>query len=139
MLGGISANVPSCEAHPLTGSSLHWAGLSVHGAQLLGGVSGRSPLSGFVPPCYKHPVSCSRHHSALHSPFPKEAGLVPRQGQQDVWVMQRGNLEASSCGPPCLDPPRCVLRVSSAPRHGNDCQLILHYFSDADQLLNCCK
>lgn len=39
----------------------------------------------------------------------------------------------------CPDPPCCVLRVSSAPHHGNDCQLILLYFSDADQLLNCCK
>lgn len=110
--------------------------LSMHGAELLAGVSGHSPLSSFVSP-FHSPVSCSGHHAVLHPLFPKEAGLVPWQGQQDVQVMQRGNLGAAVA--PCPDSLCRVPQVSSAAHHGNDCQLILHYFSDADQLLNCCK
>ena len=87
--------------------------LSVHGARLLAVRPGTHPLSVFVPPFYRgkkyKAVSCSGHHLALRIPFPKEARLVPWQGQRDVWVMLGGDMGASSCGPPCPDPLCCVL------------------------------
>lgn len=134
----------SHDAQLVTGSSLHWDGaFHAQFSSSAGYLQALTCSPALSPPFYrsKKPklASCSRHHLALRTPFPKEAGLVPQQGQRDVRTMLGGDMGASSCGALCPNPPCCVLQVSSAPRHGNDCQLILHYFSDADQLLNCCK
>lgn len=117
--------------------------LSVHSACLPGGIFGALTNSPALPPTLKRQntkrVRCSGHHSALHTAFPKEAGHCPSRASGTSRRYRGGAQGPVAVSPPFLAPPHCVLRVSSAPRPGNDCQLILHYFSDADQLLNCCK
>lgn len=127
-----------CEDHLATGSSLPW-GSAFHAwcpapGRCLWALSS-PPLSPHftAPPemlwssrSAAFPVSPGRWAGALAGPAGCRGDAEREFGGRQLW-------------PPCPDPPCCVLRVSSAPHHGNDCQLILLYFSDADQLLNCCK
>lgn len=136
-LGGISANVlvqPTCSQVPLgPGQCFPCTVLSSWQVSL--GAPHSPPLC----PHFTAPVSCSGQHAGCSLCVPRKPGWCPsRPSTMDVRVCREG-IGDRQLRPPCPDPPCCVLRVSSAPRHGNDCQLILHYFSDADQLLNCCK
>lgn len=120
-LGGTSAYI-SFPQRP-AGSSLHWD--SAFHAQFSSSAGylqalTRSPALSphFTEAKNPKPVSCSHHHLALRTPFPKEAGLVPQQGQRDVRMMLGGDMGAGSCGPPCPDPPvLCPAgRLCSLPR-----------------------
>lgn len=102
-----------CEAHLVTGSSLLW-GSAFHA---------RCPAPGrclWALPTLRLCLLILQllwSSAALRSPFPREAGLVPWQGQQGVRVMPRGNLGAGSCGPVPGPPVLCSAgQLRSSPR-----------------------